>query len=333
MKISVGLVTVLWMCFVVGNSAFSRSLGKICLSNTNGVCMTDAEDIPVYPTHGYSNWLMIQTNWIPWECLWEEQQFVLEIETPQTVTNPECAAAESLSVQEEMIITRITRKVLDLENDRIKIIGEDVIIEDTEQIAPHQFYFEMVPVIDLADLYIEKNSNFSQILPHSESDYPPSLREYVRLNNLLLTNRNNSFFPLEETGRLSEELNDYYRIDLYRRFHMSKQLVWKEAAMNVVPSLGSWMVGNRNMALYTDIGIGLGGSLWLIGNITASDQLQSDGLTILIAAYVVNFALPFINERLYNTKLRDILEIDQETHDLVMEISESQPAVDFSWRF
>lgn len=329
------------LCFlllsILFQKSFPHSLGQICLSNTNSLCFNDPVDIPEYPFRSYSNWLLVQTNWIPWEILWKEQQFVIDIDYTEveSIEQPQIESVRTL--QEDMIITRVIRKVLDMEKGTVVPFKIETENEDTEIIAPHQFYFEIVPVVELTELYTSPTSNIKPDLSRSETEYPPSVRYYVKLNNLLVTNQYNSFFPMEESRKLSHELSEYYRVDLYRRFYMTKKTVIKETALNVIPSLGSWITGNRHLAIYTDIGIGLGGSLCLIGNLTDSAQLQSDGLSVLIATYILNFALPFLNEKLYNAKLKQVLNIDQELHEIALKNENNHSIIadsfDFSLRF
>jgi hypothetical protein len=108
----------------------------------------------------------------------------------------------------------------------------------------------------------------------------------------------------------AQGIHPYFKLQFYFQYRKTPGETLAETALNIIPSLGSWIYGNNGYALLTDLGIVLGTGLLAVGLTTPSDDVSWGSVAILGAIYFANLILfPSLNADGFNQNLLKALEL------------------------
>ncbi len=118
---------------------------------------------------------------------------------------------------------------------------------------------------------------------------------------------------LEQLRSYSQAIPRSYRTMLFEENRKRNAILY--SAMNVVPSLGSWIQGDYRGAIATLSFVGIGAGLIVIGsssttmNDTVSIALITTGVVVAGITYINNFGRPFRYTRVWNDEVKKVFEM------------------------
>ena len=118
-------------------------------------------------------------------------------------------------------------------------------------------------------------------------------------------------FNTNEIQAMVQSLSFEERAKFFLMYQISYDKVQFETLLNLIPSLGSWIVGNYTLAIVSDIDFLIFGGMAIAGLLLKNDFLSSGGVGGLIGWYAGSLALPALGASKFNERLKDALNINQ----------------------
>ena len=131
------------------------------------------------------------------------------------------------------------------------------------------------------------------------------LEKYLApLRNAILSSGNDMWFDPSAIIDAGKNVHLYFKLELFKEYSKKPELMYYEMALNIVPSLGSWIYGNNTLALTTDIGLVAGCGLLAMGLTVPSQEVTWGSVFIIGAVYFANIVIfPGVNMQNYNLNL------------------------------
>ena len=118
-------------------------------------------------------------------------------------------------------------------------------------------------------------------------------------------------FNTNEIQAMVQYLSFEERAKFFLMYQISYDKVQFETLLNLIHSLGSWIVGNYTLAIVSDIDFLIFGGMAIAGLLLKNDFLSSGGVGGLIGWYAGSLALPALGASKFNERLKDALNINQ----------------------
>ena len=130
---------------------------------------------------------------------------------------------------------------------------------------------------------------------------------YPELSNFLRTTRYDYFFDQKTVLDAVSNYTTVQITELYFRYAVNYDEIQLESTLNLIPTLGTWIQGNKFVAIMMDIGFLSCAGLWLDGYFMKIDFPIQISYFFFTALYAMNLLEPYVVASYYNTRLANSL--------------------------